>query len=135
MNAGAKRPTDVESPMWATVVHRVVVAATGDTVVLVVLVVLVVVTAVVLVLVVVDTVGTFVVAAGAAVGVGAAAWMVVVADAAVGIASTRAGRVDVVGAISPCASGSARQPTLTMTTTMTTSASEASRRERATSRV
>lgn len=98
MNAGAKRPTDVESPIWATVVHCVVVAATGDTVVLVVvmLVVLVAVTAVVLVVV-----GTIVVAAGATCGVGATGWMVVVADAAVGIAATRAGRVDAAGSISP----------------------------------
>jgi hypothetical protein len=130
MNAGAKRPTDVESPTWATVVHRVVVAATGDTVVLVVLAVVVLV-----VLVVVGTVGTVVVTAGATVGVGATAWTVVEADAAVGIATTRAGRVDPAGSISPCASGSARQPTVTMTTTMTTNASDATRREPTTSRV
>jgi hypothetical protein len=134
MNAGAKRPTDVESPTWATVVHRVVVAATGDTVVLVVLGV---VTADELGTIgtVVVAVGAVVVAAGAAVGVGSTAWMVVVADAAVGIATTRAGRVEAVGSISPCASGAARQPTPRRTTTMTTNASEATRRERATSRV
>jgi hypothetical protein len=134
MNAGAKRPTDVESPMWATVVHRVVVAATGDTVVLVVLVV---VTAVELVVLdTVDTVGAVVVAAGAPAGAGTTPRMVVVADAAVGIATTRAGRVDAACSISPCASGAARQPAPTMTTTTgTTNASEATRRERATSRV
>jgi hypothetical protein len=123
MNAGAKRPTDVESPMWATVVHRVVVAATGDTIVLVVVDTVV--------LVVVDTVDAVVVTAGATVGVGATAWTVVVADAAVGVATTRSGRVDAAGSIAPGACGSARQPTLTMTT----NASEATRRGRATSRV
>jgi hypothetical protein len=36
MNAGSKRPTDVESPTWARVVHRVVVGACTVVVVVVV---------------------------------------------------------------------------------------------------
>jgi hypothetical protein len=94
--------------------------------VLVVLVVVVVVAPVALV-VVVDTAG---------VGSGAADRLFTVAAvAAVSVVTSRAFGAGVDPTSSPCASGSALQPTANVTTSVTTKASGATRRGRATSRV
>jgi hypothetical protein len=125
MYVGSKRPTDVESPRWTTVVHRVVVGATGATVLGVVAVVVVVV--VVALVVVVDTAG---VDAGAVDRLFAVA-----AVATVSAVTSRAVGAGVDPTSSPCASGSALHPTANVPTSVTTDASGATRRGRATSRV
>jgi hypothetical protein len=131
MYAGSKRPTDVESPMCATVVQLVVVGACCTTVVLVELVELVVL--VVLVELVVVEVVIAVSAGGAGVTAGERV-VVVVAVAAAGIATARDGDVTADTTSSPFASIPALQPAA-HSAEMTANASGATRRGRVTSRV
>ena len=133
MNVGSNKPTDVESPRWTTVVHRVVVGATGATTVLATVdVVLVTVDAATVdaMVATVDAAPFDAMVGGASFGSGAADPLVAVATV-VRIATSGAAGASVDSASSPWASGSALQPT----TTATANASEATRRGRATPRV
>jgi hypothetical protein len=117
MKAGSKRPTDVESPMWATVVQLVVVGVGCTTVVLVVLVVL-------------EGGSVEVVVATGTVVVGTATRVVVAAAVAVaGVASSGDAAVAADSTSSPSASGPLLQLTVDVAAT---TASATTRRGRAT---